>query len=424
MEKITVPDKNTFEERAKAFSESQFGKRLAQKFEPKPYEKKRKGLYLFSWFGSFFCNIVAIITGSTFVFAYVMGLVAKLPEPMIWATLISAIILIGIEILKQLLVPDLFQDWFQFGWKSSYFFQVLGIIALIGISSTFNYFGGFDFVGAVTTPPSMEEPKLKSVEAVKREYQPKIDQATKEAELYRQSKTWKGKLSDNHATTYRQLLEDKKQLERKMLAKVDSAELFNDRANATVKSEHQENLKKFEAKTQVKGRGLALFSVVCEFLFIVFCWYRERYEYKTAIQYASINEETQKPVNTLVSNIAPLPQQSNGSSNGVKSETSQRRPIGFYPQEKVPDKNSELIVLTKTYKNTDTAYLDTFTIEHNGKRYTLRDVERFCKTYKERLEQSEQKADTETAARRRTQLSYWENKKQELIAKIEMAHIQ
>lgn len=152
MENIRVPDKNAFEERAKAFADSKLGRRLARKFTPKPYEKKRRGLYITAWVGSFFCNMVAIITGSTFVFTYAYGLLAKVPEPMLWAVLLSGIILIGIEALKQLLVPDLFQDWFQYGWKTSYFLQVIGIVILIGTSTAFNYFGGFDFAGAVSTP--------------------------------------------------------------------------------------------------------------------------------------------------------------------------------------------------------------------------------------------------------------------------------
>ena len=430
MEKIKVPDQNTFERRAESCSESSLGRRLSRKFTPKPYEQKRRGLYIVAWVGSFFCNLVAIVTGSTFVFAYALGLLAKVPEPMILATLLAGIILIGIEALKQLLVPDLFQDWFQYGWKHRYFLQVVGIVILIGTSTAFNYFGGFDFAGAMSTPPSLEQPQLKNADAVRREYQPKINQATKEAEQYRQNKLWNGKLSDASASAYRKLLDNKNGLEKQMLAKVDSVEAYNDRANVTAKTKHEEDLKVHEEKTQVKGRGLAVFSVACEFLFLAFCWYRERYEFKTAIQYAGFGDEEDGTITEIQSQVgngsAPLPRQQHNNTNGIKGETTQRRPIGFHSNrdqegehDETQTQNGELIVLTKTYKNTE--YLDTFTIEHKGKRYRLADVERFCRTYRDRLKQSERTGETNTAERRKTQLEYWESRKRELLTKIEEA---
>lgn len=426
MEKIKVPDKNTFEEKAKAFAESRLGRRLARKYTPKPYEEKRRGLYVMAWIGSFFCNVVAVVTGSTFVFAYVLGLVSRLPEPMLWAALVAGIILVGIEALKQLLVPDLFQDWFQYGWKPGYFLQVAGIVALMGTSTAFNYFGGFDFAGAVSTPPPVEEPELKEPDAVRQDYQPKIDQAAKEAEQYRVAKTWNGKLNEQSGKVYQRLLEHKKSLESQMLAKLDSVEAYNDRATASTKAEYQEKIKAYEAKTQVKGRGLAVFSVVCEFLFLVFCWYRERYEYKTATQYAGFgdeeNEETQKNIGQGTTTL-PYGQHNNGKHNGITGQATQRRPIGFYRDaarsQQEPPTQPEVIVLTKSYSNTE--YQDTFTIEHKGKRYRLSDVERFCRTYRERLEQSEREGNTNTARSRRTQLEYWEERRQELIQKIQQA---
>lgn len=423
MENIRVPDKNAFEERAKAFADSKLGRRLARKFTPKPYEKKRRGLYITAWVGSFFCNLVAIITGSTFVFTYAYGLLAKVPEPMLWAVLLAGLILIGIEALKQLLVPDLFQDWFQYGWKTSYFLQVIGIVVLIGTSTAFNYFGGFDFAGAVSAPPEMAKAELKNADDVRREYQPKIDKAEKEAEQYRQNKLWNGKLSDANGATYAKLLDDKKILERQMLAKVDSVEAFNDRANAGAKAEHERKLQQHEEKTQVKGRGLAMFSVVCEILFIAFCWYRERYEYKTATQYAEMEPDEEPETQPQIKVLSTPPPHQHSNGNGVKNEATQRRPIGFHQGNTATattqDQGGELIVLTKSYKNTE--YLDTFTIEHKGKRYKLSDVERFCRTYSDRLKQSERAGDTNTAERRRTQMQYWESRKQELLEKIAQA---
>ena len=208
-----------------------------------------------------------------------------------------------------------------------------------------------------------------------------------------------------------------------MLAKVDSVEAYNDRANAGAKAEHERKLQQHEEKTQVKGRGLAMFSVVCEILFIAFCWYRERYEYKTATQYAEMEPDEEPETQTQIKVLSTPPPQQHSNGNGVKNEATQRRPIGFHQDNTTTnttqDQGGELIVLTKSYKNTE--YLDTFTIEHKGKRYKLSDVERFCRTYSDRLKQSERAGDTNTAERRRTQMQYWESRKQELLEKITQA---
>ena len=88
-------------------------------------------------------------------------------------------------------------------------------------------------------------------------------------------------------------------------------------------------------------------------------------------------------------------------------------------QDEGQDGDGDLLVLTKHY--TKTKYLDTFTIEHKGKRYRLADVERFMRTYRNRLKQSEQVGDTKTAENRRKQLDYWKGRRAELLEKIEKA---
>lgn len=430
MEKIKVPDRNTYDEKSLAFAQSRLGRKLARKYAPKPYEERRRGLYIFAWVGSFFCNLVAIVTGSTFVFAYAMGLVGKLPEPMIWACIIAGILLVGIEALKQLLVPDLFQDWFQYGWKGGYLMRMGAIVSLIAMSTAFNYFGGFYLVTAATTLPEYQEPVLKNADQVRKEYQGKIEQAGKEAEQYRQGRLWRGRLSTSAGDEYTALLANKTKLEQQLLAKLDSIETHNDRITAAAKAEYQRLLQEHSDKTTIKGRGLAVFSVVCEFLFVLFCWYRERYEFKTATQYAHLEDDDMEEPEHNTSKGTPLLHR-NAQGNGKPSATGTAGslPIGFYTnaqrnaqmgihdESQTPD--SDLLVLTKRY--TKTKYLDTFTIEHNGKRYKLTDVERFMRTYGNRLKQSEQARDTNAAERRRKQFEYWKSRRTELLEKIEKA---
>jgi hypothetical protein len=66
-------------------------------------------------------------------------------------------------------------------------------------------------------------------------------------------------------------------------------------------------------------------------------------------------------------------------------------------------------------------FLDKYTIEHNGKRYKLSDVNRFVKTYSDRYAESIQRNDTATAEGRKIQLDYWNGRKAELLEKIKKA---
>ena len=447
MENFSLPDRNIFDEKSKEFTRSSLGKRLASKYKPKPYEEKRRGLYLVAWIGSFFCNMVAVVTGSTFLFGYALGLTKSLPGSVALAVSITAIILVGIEALKQLLVPDFFQDYNQF--KKVNYLQGIAIVGLMCISTVFNWLGGFDVTTQLSTPPPYIEPTLKGSDQVRADYQPRIKQAEQEAEQYRSSKLWDGRLSDDNAKEYSDLLDSKRKLEKVMLSKLDSVEAYNDRVTAKAQQEHKEQVEQHELKTAMRGRGLAWFSLVCELGFLFCCWYREHYEYKTAKQYATIEEteplsptppenknDQEKNQRREVKHTKATPINGSGfkpgNHNGSSGLNQTRSPIGFKTQTQREleqafeaedtDTSEKEIVFT-------TRYADTYTVEHNGKRYRLVDVNRFIRTYKDRHRQAvkrvqEAKTQTQKTKRKETeqgrlgQWEYWKGKRAELLSKV------
>ncbi|MFN0200708.1 MAG: hypothetical protein ACKVTZ_04275 [Bacteroidia bacterium] len=419
MSKLIIPTQNFFEEKAKGFSQTALGEKLQRKYTPKPFEERWKVLYFSAWIGSFFCNIVAIITGSTFVFVYALGLVAKLPNPEFFAFIIAFMSLIGLEILKQITVPTLFQDFNQYGFKKSYIGRIAFILGIFGISFVFNYFGGFDFIANVTAPPLYQTPKQKDVEKVRNEYNALIKQAGENAEKYRLSKLWKGKLSDNHAGVYQKLLGKKQNFSEKMIAKIDSVESWNDSEIREAKQDYKSATSDHKDKLQNRGKGLAWFSVGCEFLMILCFWYREFYEWETAKQYGQVKNFTPSQDTDT----------EEGDTGGSVPPTQSRKQQKNTAQ---PDTGKGIVSTIKynyTTKatqgasdtDTDLIFLDKYTIEHNGKRYKLSDVNRFVKTYSDRYTESIQRNDTATAQGRKTQLDYWQGRKIELLEKIKRA---
>lgn len=434
MEKFSIPESNIFDEKSKAFTKSKLGKRLAMKYKPKPYEERRRGLYVVSWVGSVFCNLVAVVTGSTFVFGYALSLTKSLPGSVILAVAVAGVVLVGIEILKQLLVPDIFQEFNQF--RKLNYLQCVGIVGLVCISTVFNWMGGFDVTTQLSTPPPYIEPILKSSDQVRSDYQSRIEQAGQEAEQYRKNKLWEGRLSDDNAKVYHDLLKDKNELEKQMLMKLDEVEAYNDQATASAKQDYKDQVEQHELKTAIRGRGLAWFSVVCELGFVFCCWYRERYEYKTAKQYATIEEQKQVKETPPPSPLQAKSVKHNGHSLNGHSNNQVRNPIGFkisvQNQEETQtqaskaidtDTDSQKIVFT-------TRYADTHTVEHKGKRYRLVDVNRFIRTYQDRHKQAAKRtkeARTQTQKTKRKQieqgrleqLEYWKGKRAELLERVE-----
>lgn len=422
MSKLIIPTQNFFEEKAKVFSQTALGEKLQRKYTPKPFEERWKALYLAAWIGSFFCNIVAIITGSTFVFGYALGLVAKLPNPEAFAVVIAFISLIALEILKQITAPILFQDFNQYGFKKSYIGRIAFILGIFGISFVFNYLGGFDFIATVTAPPQYQTPKQKDIERVRSEYGGLIKQAGENAENYRVSKLWKGKLSDTHASIYRGLLGKKQALSEKMIVKIDSVEAWNDAETREAKQDYRAATSDHKTKLQKRGKGLAWFSVGCELLMILCFWYREFYEWETAKQYGQVKNFTPSHDTDT----------QEGNTEGSAPPTTQARK---QQRNTEPPNTGENIVSTIKYNyttkptqdtggaDTDLVFLDKYTIEHNGKRYKLSDVNRFVKTYSDRYTESIQRNDTATAQGRKTQLDYWQSRKSELLEKIKKAEV-
>jgi hypothetical protein len=148
-------------------------------------------------------------------------------------------------------------------------------------------------------------------------------------------------------------------------------------------------------------------------------WYREFYEWETAKQYGQVK------------NFAPS-QDTQDDEGNTESSPPPTQAQKQQPNTAPPDTGKEIVSTIKynyTTKatqhtgNTDTdlVFLDKYTIEHNGKRYKLSDVNRFVKTYSDRYAESIQRNDTATAEGRKIQLDYWNGRKAELLEKIKKA---
>ena len=444
MEKIEISTTNVFEERAKEFANTKLAQRLQEKYKAKPYEERRKVLYWLSIAGSWLCNAVAVVASASFVFGFVYSLIAKveaIPYPTAIASFAALCVLVFIEVLKRVTVPEFFKDVFQYGFKGSYYTRLVAIVALVSVSTYFSYRGGHEFVEIVLNEPTYEAPTEKTAQDIQNRYKSKIADAKKTAEIYRNSKLWRGRLSDKDAREYKKLADNVALLESQENAEIQAMENDNREARKLARADYESTKLEYKARLKKRGSGFAGFSIFGELLFILFVWFMERYDYKTATQYAVLAAEaaqnaaaTQPQAQVVYQMIQPaqnehhVPQ--NGQPTAPNNSVIERRPIGFYingqkdPQNLLQQPTQATQQLETEAGNAQSniiVYDDRYTIKHEGERtvqrYTLARVRNYQKTYTERAKRATEQGKHKVAQHNAGKVVYWQEKEKELLEK-------
>lgn len=437
MQNFTIPDQNVFDEKAKEFLNSKLGKQLAEKYQVKPFEIRWKPAQIFAKIGSFIAHCIVILASSTFVFSYFISLFAKLPYPLpyIFALAICVIVLFGIEWFKRSNSHELFKAFFQFGMKTEQGLRVLVMLVLMFISALFCYFGGFDFIELISTPPNYQSPQQKDLKEIKGDYKGLVEKAEREAEFYRQSKLYKGKLADEHAQVYKKLLDSKNALQSKMLAQIDKAQSDNEKAAQEALKSFETEKQLYAAKLENRGKGLAHVSILFDVLLFLFIWFLEFYDWQTVIQYAKSENNLKEPPEN--GSPTPLFEQIPISEKAALNEQNSqpenhRKPIGFFMPQPQEQQQKNLWQQSVTQATTTVVYDDKYTIEHKGKRYNLARINNFINEYQNRIEETEKKIKQvergksqtnrvkleATLNNRKESLTYWLSRKNELLNKI------
>ena len=457
MQKIEISRTNVFEERANEFANSKLAHRLQDKYKARPYEERRKVLFVLSQVGGWICNGLAVVASASFVFGFAYSILAKidfLPYPTAFAVLLALGVLVFIEGLKRATVPDLFKDVFQYGFKGAYFVRVFAVVFLVGVSTFFSFKGGHEFVELVMHPPTYTEPTEKTADEIRERYKTKIADSKKTAETYRKSKLWSGRLSDGNASEYKRLLDNVAKLENDENSEIQVLAGENREAKRLSRTDFEAGQKEFESKLEKRGSGFAGFSIFGEILFLLFVWFVERYDYKTATQYAVLVVEEAQTTTTQtttaqqttttnppqVTATTPPPHQTqyppqisqNGQPVTIPTNFAERRPIGFHTQAQrtaenllqQPTQTAQSRPQThKTATSPVIVYDDRHTILHKGQkvkeRYTLARVRNYQKTYAERERKAREQGKPAVADHNAERVKYWQKRERELLEKIE-----
>lgn len=392
------------------FLKTPIGKRIGEKFIPKPFHKVYQPVYQICLYGSYICNTFSVLTASTFVFSFIYSTLYSVPLAMLWSGIISTCLLLGIEGLLRFFAPLFFRQYLIKRKAVKLWGIGIVIFLLCATSTSFSYFGGFDLVNTVMNKPEWEEPKLDDVTKVEIQYNKLIKDAANDAEEFKKSKLYYGRLSDKNASTYKKLLDEKAELREDMITAINSTKMENKNKIKTAEKAHKLAMENYKNDTKSKSGSLGHFSVILQILFLIAIWFIEYYDFKVA-QYYKLISVSPKTENRLTTIISPTKMKTiTGGNNQKNNVTRSKNKNKKQPQTSVKQGSK---VKTKTvYK------APILMVSHKGKQYNLREVNNFVRIYENRFNEAVGANKNKLAISRKQRLDYWKTKQKELLAKL------
>jgi len=465
MKNIHLPDKNVFEEQSQAFFESKKAKRLQKKYQAKPFEEEYYLLYHLAIGISYFANLLSALTASTWLFSYVFSIVMELSYPFLIACAFTGLTLLSLEALQRFLASKFFKTRFQYDNETTYTANLRVMLAstlvIASISISLSFFGGFDLVQTVTSPPVYQEPVLENEELVRAHYQNMITEADKTATDYYNRRRYKDRIATEDAGQYRTYLDKKLAYQDSLLSAITTVQNRNTKAKEKSEQIFTAAIAKHENKMNSKGIGLGGAAVFFILLFYLSMWFIEYYDYKTVSQYVlpireapemhptllGSDKENSESIKAYELSLKDLqgqidtlrqgytasishPSSNNGTKEKSANEATPKLPTDSFSDEQNQTqpinlfKQSAEVFKQPKEKEDRLAYEDLFTIAHkdfktgNVKHLNLGNIENMIDIYTERLKEAEEGSSEKVIANRKDKLNYWNQKRQDLSDKI------
>lgn len=391
------------------------GKRIMKKYRVVPFHKTYRPVYQISKIGSYACNFFSIVTASTYIFSFTYDILASLPYAAVWSSVVSLIILVGIETLLRFFAPLFFRNTLLYRSVFRSWGVALCIAFLCSLSVSFSYFGGFDLVKTVVSKPQQDEPVLEDVATIEARYTYLIQDAANDAEEFRKSKIYLGRLSDRNATIYKGLLDNKDQLRREMTEAIHDARKRNENLLEEAERVHKQAMENYERSTKSKSGSLGHFSICIQILFLIAVWFMELYDYKTAQHFRLFPETGNRK------GILSVFRKQSETVETESHENSRQPPLRETENTNSRRNGKQLQTAGKQSTVTETTYTNSpplQTVFHNGKHYGLREVNNFVRIYKNRYLEAIKENKETLAHSRKKRFDYWKEQRDYLLGRL------
>lgn len=262
---------------------------LSTKYQDRPFEQRNAGWRLLALCTSFGAHGITILASASFVFSWLAGVFSGVPYPAALAALTTGIVLFGVEYAKRKAIRGGWFDYYDPGFDMQEGFMQAGrlvfIAALLGLDLFFAWNGSFDLVRQVNNEPVYMAPALTDNAVITGHYKPLITQAEKEAESFKKSATYLGKLSDRDRRTYNNLLQRRADLVTEMNFRLSQNDSTNAATTAAALADFDKAKQEHAATMENKGHGLAVISFFMFPLLILCLWYLEFFDFQVWMQY-------------------------------------------------------------------------------------------------------------------------------------------
>ena len=277
MENSTNYEKNPFDKLLQESEKDREIARLNEKYKHRSYRDRNKWKYNASKLGILIFQSGSIATASTFVFSYFLFYLLGAPYPLMIAGMITAIVLIGIEITLGLSLIKLLEGYFR-NSKIDYGLLVF-LIAIISFSNFCSYSGGFDMPKKVMAKPIKETPLPPDLAKIEQRYKLNAENARIAAKEYKESRSYLGKLRHGkESQAYVDLQNQSIAFESKMNDEIKAAKDSYESQKISAELNYQSAVDQWEINSESKGSGLAGIAIICSFLTVLCYIYKEKYE--------------------------------------------------------------------------------------------------------------------------------------------------
>ena len=411
--------------------------RLKQRKADKPYYQRYYAIYIIVIILGWVANLLSGITESSKLYAFYYDFLStsRFGNAASWGLVIISIVLI--ELFHRLIARSYFKDLVENDLHRRD--MTAKLIAMLGIavfSTLLSFNGGFDLIRLVKQSPAPLIAETMSIADMNAAYSPIVEDVKVDISDFRQTREWKGRLSDKSAKKWEEMKRNKQQLQLEQAAALKNLSQINLQTELRIDSLNQQRQAIFERQIEDRGYGLGFLTILAMLVLYACLWYDEEYQERKALYL----EKKYGAMNT------PLPSYHQSQPVSLSPPTDSEPPFiphSTHEQSALMPKTEEnesqnssgqtwtdlsiSSVSQVSSKQTTTSETERHTVEHHymkgGKKhivyYTMRMVNSRINQYEREIKDAKQRQlGEEVLQNRQNWLTYWQEKKQELLNKI------
>jgi len=268
-----------YKQREKLTKEKKDYLRLKAKKEDRPYHERNYGLYIILIVVGILANVVSGATESSKIFSFCFSFMEQFWFANTGAWIITIIFVIILEYLHRILAKGYFKNFVE---NNGHIGEMTGRMLatlLLGVFLTvLSFNGGFDLIRLTKSKPQKETPQQIEINDVVGVMEDLVYEAEQEADEYKNTRQWKGRLSTKDASEWKRLKEKKEQREDKLVDALIAVPSTNLQLQERADSLYTQNIFQYEEEVSSRGYGLGFVTIVAILILYGCLYFEERYE--------------------------------------------------------------------------------------------------------------------------------------------------